>query len=223
MLRRAALVCFALVLVACGSGGSTASVTPGASALPSQSPSPSPTPLVKLTAADRAQIAQLEKRPLKTPAPAADGVCAQGPFTPTITPYANGSTESDVYGRGPVYGLGSSPIPAGAYEYFDVTYFTDSSVHSVVLVRIIDLSRRYAGRFVGPLALGQSLGIDTIDGQDFAAYSELALPAEDPPANSPAAAPGWGVFHIRQGIDKRFTCAAIQIDTATKTEVLLGA
>lgn len=215
MIRSAAFACLALVLLACGSGsGSTASGGP--------TPSPSPRPSPTLSADDRAQIAQLEKKPLKIPAVAADGACHQGPFTASISPYANGGTESDAYGTGPVYGEGSPPISAGSNVYFDVTYFTDPTVKTVVLVRINDLSRKYAGRFVGPFAVGSSVGTDTIAGQATPAFSELALPAENPPANTPAAAPGWGIWHIRQGIDQRFTCAAIQIDTATTTQVILG-
>ena len=217
---RAALACLAIVLgsLACGPGGSTASTIP--SPTPVSGPSPSPVPT--LTPADRTQLAQLEKRPLQTPAPSADGVCQQGPFTNEIIPYANGSSELQVYGAGPVYGVGSPAIQAGAFVYFAVTYITDPSVQGVVLVRINDLSGKYHGRFVSALATGARLGIDSINGQKYAAFSELALPAGNPPANIPAAKPGWGVWHVLQGIERGFTCAAIQIDTASGTEVVLG-
>lgn len=220
MIRAAAIACLALVLgpLACGPGRSTASATP--SPTPVSSPSPSAVPT--LTPADRTELAQLEKRPLETPAPAADGVCHPGPFTNEILPYANGDAALQVYGSGPVYGVGSPGIRAGAFVYFDVTYITDPSVHGVVLVRINDLSGTYHGRFVGPLATGARLGTDSIQGQNYAAFSELALPAGNPPANVPATKPGWGAWHVLQGIDLRFTCAAIQIDTASGTEVVLG-
>lgn len=215
MVRNATLACLALVLLACESGaGSSASATP--SAAPSASPGPT------LTAADLAQVAQLEKKPVRVPAPAADGACHQGPFTSQIVPYANGSSEMEVYGTGPVYGLGGPSTNAGSNVYFDVTYFTSPSVRGVALIRINDLSGKYPGRFVGPLAVGKSLGSDTIAGQATPVFSELALPPENPPANVPGAAPGWGVWHIRQGIDQQYTCAAIQIDTATTTEVLFA-
>lgn len=220
MIRAAALACLALVLgsLACGSSGSTASATPS----PTPVSSPSPRAVPTLTPADRTQLAELEKRPLKTPAPAADGVCHQGPFTNEILPYANGNAELQVYGTGPVYGVGSPPIHAGAFVYFDVTYITDPSVQGVVLVRINDLSGKYHGRFVGPLAVGALLGTDSINGQRYSAYSELALPAGNPPANIPATKPGWGAWHILQGLDQGYACAAIQIDTASGTEVVLG-
>ena len=217
MVRHAAFGCLFLVLIACGSGGGST-----ASATPSHSPSPGPSPQPTLSAADRAQVAVLEKKPLKIPAPAADGACHQGPFTPQIVPYASGAGELEVYGTGPVYGLGGTPIFTNSYVYFDVTYFTDPTVKGVTLVRINDVSGKYPGRFVGPFASGSSLGSDNIAGQATPVFSELALPAENPPTNTPAAAPGWGIWHIRQGIDQRFTCAAIQIDTATTTEVILG-
>lgn len=217
MVRHAALGCLALVLLACGSGGGSS-----ASATPSRSPSPSASPQLTLSASDRAQVAQLEKKPLKVPAPAADGQCHQGPFTPQIVPYASGAAELEVYGTGPVYGQGGPATNAGSYVYFDVVYFTDPTVRGVALVRINDVSRKYPGRFVGPLAVGTSLGTDTIAGQPTPVFSELALPAENPPVDASGAAAGWGIWHIRQGIDQRFTCAAIQIDTATTTEVLLG-
>ena len=164
----------------------------------------------------------LEKKPLKIPAPAADGACHQGPFARQIVPYASGAAELEVYGTGPVYGQGGPSTNAGPFVYFDVTYFTDPTIQGVALVRINDLSRKYAGRFVGPLAVGASMGADTIAGQPTPAFSELALPAENPPADASGPAPGWGIWHIRQGIDQRFTCAAIQIDTATTTQVILA-
>jgi hypothetical protein len=215
VVRNAPFACLALVLLACGSGaGSSASATP--SAAPSASPGPT------LTAADLAQVAQLERKPVSIPAPAADGACHQGPFTPQIVPYANGGSEMEVYGTSPVYGLGGPSHHVNSYVYFDVTYFTSPSVKGVVLVRINDLSGKYPGRFVGPFAVGRSLGTDTIDGHATPVFSELALPTENRPASVPGAAPGWGVWHIRQGIDQQFTCAAIQIDTATTTEVILA-
>ncbi len=114
MVRHAAIAGLALVLLACGSGaGSSASATP--SAAPSASRGPT------LTAADLAQVAQLEKKPVRIPAPAADGACHQGPFTPQIVPYANGSSEMEVYGTGQVSGLGGPPTNAGSHVYFDVT------------------------------------------------------------------------------------------------------
>jgi len=220
VVRPSALACLAMVLasLACGPAGSTATASP--SPTPVSSPSPGAVPT--LTPADRAQLAQLEKRPLKTPAPAADGQCHQGPFTNEIFPYANGSGESEVYGTGPVYGVGSSTIPAGDFVYFDVTYMTDPSVQGIVLVRINDLRGKYSGRFVGPLATGTMVGTDSVRGQQYSAYSELALPAANPPVNTPVTKPGWGAWHVLQGIDKRYTCAVIQIDTAAGTEVILG-
>ena len=221
MVRLAASMCLGLALLACSSSTPTASVSPASSpagSTPSASAAPTPT----LSAGDRTQLAELEKRPLRIPAAAPDGSCNQGPFTPEIQPYANGVAEEEVYGAGPVYGQGGSPIQAAPYVYFDVTYFASPAGHGVVLVRINDVSGRYPGRFVGPLATGKSLGTDTIQGEKAAALSELALPADRPPSNNPAAAEGWGVWHIRQGIDARFTCAAIQIDTASTTEVILG-
>jgi len=217
VIRRPAFACLALVLLACGSaGGSTTAKTP------EPSPSASARPMPTLSAADLAEVAQLEKRPLKTPKPASDGQCHQGPFTPDIVPYANGNDESEVYGAGPVYGAGSPPIASGRFLYYAVTYFTAPSVHGAVLVRIHDLSGKYVGRFAGPYAIGPTVSVDPIQGTLRDVHEELALPADDPPANSPAAASGWGVFHVLQGIDNRFTCAAIQIDTAAGTEVILG-
>ena len=222
MVRPTAFACLVTVLgsLACGPGGSNASATP--SPPPVSGPSLNPRAVPTLTPAERTQLAELEKRPLNTPAPAADGQCHQGPFTNEIFPYINGSSESEVYGAGPVYGVGSSPIQAGAFLYFDVTYITDPSVQGVVLVRINDVSGKYQGRFVGPLAAGAMLGTDSIEGQQYSAYSELALPAENPPANVAPTKPGWGAWHVLQGIDKRYTCAAIQIDTASGTELILG-
>jgi hypothetical protein len=222
VLRHAAMACLVVLVFACNPGGPAATITPSAaSSTPSTRPSPVPTPT--LTASDREEVTQLEKRPLRIPAAPGDGSCRQGPFTPQINPYANGRlAEHDVYGAGPVFGLGGSPIHAGPYVYFDVTYFTSPGVSGAVLIRINDVSGKYAGRFVGPLATGQSLGTDTMAGQQLAVGSEVALPAGKPLGNDPPAASGWGIWHVRQGIDARFTCAAIQIDTESTTEVILG-
>ena len=116
MPRGLAIVSLALVLAACGGGAPSASVSPSAALPVTPTVAVSASPVVNLTAADRAEIAKLERRPLKLPAASKDGTCHQGPFTSQISPYADGRSETDVYGSGPVYGQGSPPIRAGAYN-----------------------------------------------------------------------------------------------------------
>lgn len=215
-MRREALVVIPfLLLVSCGG--------PSASApLSTASPSPSASPAYSLTAADRAAVAKLEARPLRIPAPAKDGTCVDGPHSASVAPYAGGSTETNLYGNGPVYSLGSPVTPTTKNAFFDVTYFTTPTVHGVVLVRIEERGGLYKGFFAGPLGVGKVVGTDTVDGFDMTLYSELALPADNPPSNA-GAAPGWGIWKVWQGLDKHFKCVGIQFDFGSTTQVITAA
>lgn len=150
------------------------------------------------------------------------GTCPEGPFTPAIKPYLNGRQETNLYGLGPVYGKGGPETGTDKNYYYDVTYFADPSVKGVILVRIQELGGAFNGFFVGPYQAGKVVGTDTIEGVPTALYDELALPIASPSANT-SAAPGWAIFKLRQGIDKRYTCVGLQIDTASGTQVVVAA
>jgi hypothetical protein len=204
-------VALALALVGCSQAAPSAANTPA----------PSPSPRTTLTAAEQTQLALLEARPLVIPAKPA-GTCPVGPFTPSIKPYVNGRQETNVYGLGPVYGMGGPETASDTNLYYDVAYVADPSVKGVILARIAELGGAYKGVFVGPYQAGSVVGTDTIDGVKTTLYSELALPIASPSPNT-SAAPGWAIFKVRQGIDKRYTCVGIQIDTAAGTEVVVAA
>jgi hypothetical protein len=212
-MRRDAMIAFpVLLLMSCG--GQPVSV-----AQTIASPTPSPSPVYSLTAADRAAVTKLEARPLRFAAPPKDGTCVDGPHTDSIGPYAGAMLEYSPYGKGPVYGQGSPVTLTTRNALFHVTYFTAPAVHGVVLVRIEQLGGLYKGFFAGPLGVGKVVGTDNIDGVDMQLYSELALPADNPPSNTGAAA-GWGIWKVWQGLDRHFTCAGIQIDFGSTTEII---
>ena len=166
------------------------------------------------------QLAQLEARPAHFPPMPATGVCPDGPHTPSITPYKSGYTETNAYGTGPVYGQGGPHTDGATNRFFDVTYFTDPTVKGVVLVRIRDIDAGFKGVFLAPYGHGPVVGTDMINGETVDLYGELVLPVASPPANTNRA-PGWGIWPVRQGLDKRFQCADLQIDTAAGTQIIL--
>ncbi len=172
-----------------------------------------------LTAAEQTQLAQLESRPLTFPAMPANGQCVDGPH-PTITPYRDGTIPA-VWGNGPIFVEGGNATLSSQNAYFDVTFYTDPTVSGVVLVRGEQLDGRFKVVYVGDYAAGAVVGTDTIAGQVVDQHSEAALPADRPPTNTNAA-PGWGIWKIRQGIDQRFIgCTGIQFDTAVGSEVFV--
>lgn len=191
-----------------------------ATAAPQATPSPPASPRTTLTAAEKVQLATLERRPLQIPGKPT-GNCPVGPFTPVIKPYLNQRQATDVYGVGPVYGEGGPETGTNKNYFYDVTYFADPSVRGVVLVRIEELGGAYQGFFVGPYAAGKTVGTDVIDGQQVALFDELVLPIASPSPDTSAAA-GWAIFKVRQGINKGYSCVGIQIDTASGTEVLIA-
>jgi hypothetical protein len=211
--RARAVVRIVLVVILAGCSQATSS--------PPASPTPSPSPRTTLTAAERTQLASLEARPLVIPTKPA-GTCPEGPFTAAIKPYLNDRQQTNVYGLGPVYGVGGPETAGEANLYYDVAYVADPTVKGVILVRIRELGGAYTGVFVGPYQTGAVSGTDTIGGVKTTLFGELALPTSSPSANT-SAAPGWTIFKVRQGIDKRYTCVGIQIDTAAGTEVIVAA
>ena len=182
---------------------------------------PQTTPLAALTPAERTQLAQLEARPLKLPPMPADGHCVDGPYSQVSPFHADATTQ--LYGRGPVYAFGGPRTNTSKNIYFDVTFYTDPTVKGVVLIRAQQLDGLLKVLYVGPWAAGPIVGTDTIDGKRVELYGELAVSADRPPSDA-AAAPGWGIWHVRQGIDKGFiNCTGFLFDTASGSEVFVAA
>jgi hypothetical protein len=218
--RRLSLLMAGLFLGSVACGGSAASAI---SQTPSSTTQPTPTALATLTAADSAQLAQLEKRPLKLPPMSKGGTCPDGPHS-TISPYQDSSNTVYVWGSAHVYVAGG-PLRTGVRNnYFDVTYFTDPTITGVVLLRGREIGGTLKVVFVGDYAAGLVVGSDTIgDGTQGVLNAEAVLPAANPPVNASAAS-GWGIWNIRQGIDKTFNnCAGLQIDSASGSEVIVAA
>jgi hypothetical protein len=211
MRRSSVLVAVGFVAsVACGGSVGTPTVQ-----------SPSPWPRTVLNSAEQSELARLELRPMELPAMSAGGVCPATGLSP-IKPFKDPAQTIDVYGSGPVYGQGGPQIDSATNSYFDVVYYADPTVKGVILVRIQTLDLRYKGVFVGDYAAGPAAGTDTIAGKPVDLHGEVALPAARPGSN-PALAAGWGSWPVRQGVDKRWTCVAVQVDSEAATEVIVVA
>jgi hypothetical protein len=174
-----------------------------------------------LTTAEKAQLAQLELRPLQLPPMPANGQCPDGPHS-SIVPYSGNGTAS-VWGNGTVFVEGGTGVVSTSHNlYFDVIFFTDPTVGGVVLIRGQQLGGRLNVLYVGDYATGAVVGSDSISGKPATLHAEAAVPADRPPSNT-GAAPGWGVWKIRQGIDQSYSgCTGFQFDTASGTQVVVA-
>lgn len=191
--------------------------------LPTASPSAVASPRTTLTAGERAQLAQLEARPLKLPAIRPDGSCPEGPHTASIYPYNDGREEPNVFGLGPVFGQGGPSFRTDQNIFYDVKYIVDPTVGGIVLSRGQELDRGQKPLLiVGDYATGSVVGVDTIDSKQANLYNEVALPTASPSINTGAKA-GWTIFRVRQGVDKGWDCLAFQIDTPAGSEVFVAA
>jgi hypothetical protein len=200
----------AVLMIACGASTSG----------DGQTPSPKPSPRTALTASERAQLAQLEARPLnlsKTARPGCDG-----PHTATIAPYASGGIVTNAYYTGPVYGEGGPERDTTTTAYDSVTYFTDPSVTGVLLARGRDLDTAAPVVFFGDYATGPVVGQDILNGVQITLHTELAIPTSSKLPDQHGA-PGWGIYPITQGVDKNWRCVGIQIDISAGSYVAYAA
>jgi hypothetical protein len=172
-----------------------------------------------LNPAEQVQLAALEARPLNLPALAAGAPCPDGPLS-TIQPYSNSTR--NVWGNGHVFAVGGMDIRGALNTYFDVIFYTDPTVRGVVLIRGKQIDGSTDVGYVGDYVAGHIVGNDVLEGKQVEVHSEAALPTSRLPVVAHAA-PGWGVWHIRQGIDpkKFWGCAVFQFDTASATEVIV--
>jgi hypothetical protein len=158
---------------------------------------------------------------MKLPAMSASGACPATGLS-AINPFKDPAETIQVYGSGPVYGQGGPRSDSITNSYFDVIYYADPTVKGVILVRIQTLDDRYRGVFVGDYGAGPAVGADTIDGKPVELRGEVGFPAARPGPTAPLAA-GWGSWGVRQGVDKRWTCVGVQIDSESATEVIVVA
>jgi hypothetical protein len=208
-MRRFALLLGVFMLFGCSEAVST------------PQPSPSPTPFqTSLTAAEQLQLAKLEARPVQLPSMPASGTCPDGPRS-NITPFKVG-VSIYVWGGGHVFARGGPSTVSSKNAYFDVTFFTDPTVKGVVLVRGQQLGGQFKIIYVGDFAAGPVIGTDTIGDKQVELHGELAIPAGRRQAD-PDAAPGWGAWKVRQGIDQGWShCVAWQIDTESGSEMFVA-
>jgi hypothetical protein len=168
------------------------------------SPKPSPT----MTAADKAQLAQLETRPLKLPALLKDGSCQPDSQDLSI----------GLWGADPVFVAGGPQTSTPFGDYFDVSAETKPGLTGPVLLRGRDLKvANHPIVFVGARGVGPVYGSDPVNGTQ---YTELVLDTTH------AAAPTYlinGTKYVewdwRQGVAKGWTgCVGFQIDGPTFSE-----
>ncbi len=147
MARRLLLVALqvllVVVVVSCGESPAAARPTP--------SPSPSPT----MTAADKAEVAQLEARPLKLPTLLPGGVCRAD----------ESDSSTGLYGADPVYAMGGPHSSTMFGDYFDVSAMTKPGLVGPVLLRGRDLKvADHPLVFIGPYGFGAVYGTDPVNG-----------------------------------------------------------
>ena len=187
------------VIVSCGGSPVTA---------PSPSASPSPT----MTAADKAQLAQLEARPLKLPALLKGGVC----------PPDGADSTTGLYGADPVYVAPGPHSTTSFGDYYDVSAITKPGLHGPVLLRAHDLKvADHPLVFIGPYAVGPVYGTDASYGN---LYTELALDIAHPPASTYLIKDTqYFQWYWRQGIAKGWSgCVGFQLDGPTFSEDLVA-
>ena len=165
-----------------------------------------------MTAADKAELAQLEARPLKLPALLKDGVCPPDGTDPT----------TGLYGTDPVYAAGGPHSATSFGDYFDVSGITKPGLVGPVLLRGRDLKvADHPLVFLGPWAVGAVYGTDGTFGPQ---YTELALDTAHPPAATYFVKDANYVqWFWRQGIAKGWSgCVGFQFDGPTFSDDFLA-
>ena len=165
-----------------------------------------------MTAADKAQLAQLEARPLKVPALLKGGVCP-----PDATDPATG-----LYGADPVYVAPGPHSTTSFGDYYDVSAITKPGLLGPVLLRSHDLKvADHPLVFLGPYGVGPVYGTDASLGTQ---HPELALDTAHPPTSTYfIAGTTYVQWFWRQGIAMGWSgCVGFQIDGPTFSEDLVA-
>lgn len=172
-----------------------------------------PTPTV-----DKVELAQLEAKPLMLPVVPSGGACP-GHNHHVIDP---GGGSITVIGEGPMYLNGKGiDVTTTWGEYYDPTYYAGPQLTGLVLLRTRDLVSGRAGVFVGPYAVGDVVGTDTIDGKAVEQHAEVVLDITHHPATSGKSK--WGIWVVRQGWPARWSrCFGFQLDSASFSEDITG-
>jgi hypothetical protein len=201
MAPRGALVILMLMAAACG--------TSSVAARPS--PSPSPT----LSAADQAELTQLEARPLKYPTLLAGGKCRPDGVSAT----------TGMYGQDPAYAQGGPHTASSFGDYFDVSVETRPGLEGPLLLRGADLKvANHPVVFLnsinssrGVYAFGPVFGTDPSFG---AQYTLLAIDTSVQNLNLvPINGGSYLEWFWRQGIGRGWSyCVGFQIDGPTFSE-----
>lgn len=113
----------------------------------------------------QSQLAKLEARPLRIPAPKSALDCQYGP-----------TNAAGHLGSGPVYGYNSAGRSVSSWGfYYHNTAYADVNLQGPVLFRALDLYTRQPVIFIGEYAAGPAVGTDTVDETVYEQHLELLI------------------------------------------------
>lgn len=192
----AAFAIFMLVAVSVVLAGRVLRPTPG--------PATTPKPQVSVV------LSQLEARPLHLPALGPGGTCNQTDQVFKDVFYTQKQKSAPysllLYGTtGPIYGEGGSGLHGNHGSYFHVTWLSDAAYEGIALVRGRKLDGPERIVFSGPLASGNLVTTETIDGVVTRFYDQLVIP------QGPSNGSVWRTWQLWQGVPNG-GCYAFQID-----------
>lgn len=201
--RSSALCLFAMLSLDAACGGSVGTAPP----------SEGPTPTF-----DKVELAQLEAKPLMLPVVPPGGACPG--HNHHVIDLGNASTT--VIGEGPMYLSGKGiQVTTTWGEYYDPTYYAGPQLNGLVLLRTRDLMTGRAGVFVGPYAVGEVVGTDTIDSKAVQQHAEVVLDTTHHPATTGRSK--WGIWVVRQGWAAGWSrCFGFQLDGMGFSEGITG-
>jgi hypothetical protein len=160
------------------------------------------------------QLAQLEARSLNLPVFHSVSECTGGPR----------NQDNSAFGAGPLYAYGGSATTrTSRWEYYTIVLYADEPISGPILLRVRDVVGSRSFVFVGKLAMGPSVGSDTLHGVSVDQKTEAVLSeantsavVDDPPAKSHAY-----VWQITLGVPQSGSLVGIgwQIDGLGFTEV----
>jgi hypothetical protein len=199
-------VLLVLVTLACGQQ-SVASQSP---TVPKASPTPSATASPAMGAADMAELAKLEARPMRVPLLRAGQACHKDTM----------NTFTNLWGVAPVYVMGGPHTHTSWGDFYDVSAFTKPGLVGPVLLRGRDLKvPNHPIVFIGPYATGKVFDTEPTFGP---LYTDLAFDTAHPPSLTyDVNGTNYIEWEWRQGIASGWTgCISFQVDGPSFTEVI---
>ncbi|HKW69547.1 MAG TPA: hypothetical protein VJP81_03105 [Candidatus Dormibacteraeota bacterium] len=160
---------------------------------------------------NRADLAQLEARPLNLPVYHSRSECTVGPLN------ADGA-----YGSGPMYLFGGLGPRTARATYYNIVMYTDVQIAGPILVRAHDVVRNINMVFVGRFAAGPVVGTDVLSGTRVEQHTEIVLNESQtsPVVDNPPAKPHAFVWGFTVGVPQDSTgSTGWQVDGGRFSEV----